>query len=212
MSTLAIMKARIADELARSDLTSQIAYAISDAIAAYEDERFFFNESRGTTFSTVAAQEFYGESDAAAIGAIQKFDYVFAYQGTQAYKLNYCGPEELEHLSDTASTTGFPWDYTYYNQQIRLYPIPDAVYTVRVGASIKVAAPASDAETGNAWMTHAERLIRARAKFELASHVLYDDDLANAMGVVIEEAAGQLRGRTMRLTMPANARVRPMEF
>ena len=36
MATLAVMKARIADELARTDLTSQIALAIQSAIDFYE--------------------------------------------------------------------------------------------------------------------------------------------------------------------------------
>ena len=49
---LAAMKARIADEFARDDLTEQIALAIVDAIKFYKDQRFEFNESRDITFAT----------------------------------------------------------------------------------------------------------------------------------------------------------------
>ena len=212
MSTLAIMKARIADELARDDLTSQIAYSITDAIAAYEDTRWFFNETRAVTFSTVASQEFYTSSDAAAIATIQKFDYVKVYVGNQAYDLTYEAPGEMENLSVSGTQIGTPWSYTWYGEQIRLYPIPDQVYTIRIGASVKVAAPASDAETGNPWMTHAERLIRSRAKLELALHVLKDEGLAQTMATAVEEAFDQLKGRTNQLTQADRGRVRGMAF
>lgn len=212
MSTLEIMKARIADELARGDITSQIAYAITDAIEAYEDERFFFNESRDLTFSTVASQEFYDEDDDADIGLIQKIDYAFVYIGDQAYELRYQRPEEMESQSVVSSTVNRPWEYTWYGNAIRLYPIPDGVYTVRVGASYKVAAPASDDEAGNPWMTHAARLIRSRAKNELALHVVMDEELAATMAVAVKEAFDQLKGRTAQLTQAAKARVKPMEF
>lgn len=212
MATLAIMKARIADELARDDLTSQIAYAITDAITAYEDERFHFNESRATTFPTVAGQEFYSSTDAAAIGNIQKIDYVKVYVGNQPYDLRYERPDAMESLSVNGTQTGTPWAYTWYGSQFRVYPIPDQVYTVRIGASVKVAAPASDSEASNSWMTHAERLIRARAKLELALHVLKDEGLAATMVQAVEEALAQLHGRTAMLTQAAKGRVAAMEF
>lgn len=212
MSTLAIMKARISDELARSDLTSQIAYAITDAVDAYADERFHFNESRALTFVTVADQEFYSSSDDADIGKIQKIDYVVVYVGTQAHQLEYERPEDMEIDSTGTDGTGQPWAYTWYGDQIRLYPTPDAVYTVRIGASYKVAAPASDGEASNPWMTHAERLIRSRAKAELALHVLKDIELAQTMTQALEEAYDQLKGRTAMLTQAAKAKVRAMEF
>jgi hypothetical protein len=206
------MKARIANELARDDLTSEIADAINDAIAAYEDERFFFNESRATTFSTVDGQEFYDSDDAAAIPTLQKIDYVVLYVGNDPRKLEYERPETMEHLSINGTQEGTPWAYTWYGGQLRLYPIPDQAYTVRVGASVKVAAPASDAETGNPWMTHAERLIRSRAKLELALHVLKDPDLAQTMDAAVDEAFTQLKSRTNQLTQADRGRVRAMEF
>lgn len=212
MTTLAIMKSRISDELARSDLTTQIAYAITDAITAYEDERFFFSESRALTFSTAADQEFYSSTDDADIGKIQKIDYVVVYVGTQAHQLEYERPEDMEIDSTGTDGTGQPWAYTWYGDQIRLYPTPDAVYTVRIGASYKVAAPASDGEASNPWMTHAERLIRSRAKAELALHVLKDIELAQTMTQALEEAYDQLKGRTAMLTQAAKAKVRAMEF
>jgi hypothetical protein len=205
MSTLTVMKARVADELARTDLTSQIAYSISDAIAAYEDERFHFAESRATTVSTVDAQEFYDSDDAAAIANILAVDYVALYVGDVPRMLAYERPEDMEALSVNGTQEGTPWAYTWYGNQL-------GVYTVRIGCAIKVAAPASDGEASNPWMTHAERLIRSRAKLELALHVLKDQELAATMTDAVNEAFDQLKSRTNQLTQADRGRIRSMSF
>lgn len=54
-------------------------------------------------------------------------------------------------------------------------------YVMTVGGHITYAAPAALTTTGNRWFTDGERLIRSRAKYELAMHVLNDLDLAKRM-------------------------------
>jgi ABC-type transporter MlaC component len=212
MSTLAIMRARIADELARDDLSSQIQYAISDAIAAYTDERFLFNESRTNTLSTVASQEFYSSTDAAFIGTLNKIDYIAIYVGDQPYQVLPMRPVDMEHFSTNGTSTGQPSWFAYYDKKIRFYPVPDGTYTIRVAAAIDVAAPATDAEASNPWMTTAERLIRSRAKLELALHVLKDLELAATMQQAVDEAFDQLKSRTNQITQIGDGRVMAMEF
>lgn len=213
MTTLAIMKARIADELGdRHDIDSQIAYAINDAITAYQDERWWFNETRALTFTTVAEQDFYSATDSANIGTIQKIDYVMLYVGSVTYRLEYKPPSEIEAMSLNGVYVGTPWGYTWYGAQLRLYPTPVDAYLVRIGCSIIIQAPENDAETGNHWMTSAERLIRSRAKLELALHVLKDPALAQTMSAGVEEAWKQLKSRTNQLTMAEGGRVRAMQF
>jgi len=212
MTTLAIMKARIADELARDDLTSQIAYAITDAITAYQDERFFFSESRALTFNTVASQEFYTSADASWIPTITKIDYIFVYEGNTPQQLMPMRPADMESAVTNATSLGVPSWYCYYNKTLRFYSIPDDVYVIRVGAATTVDAPASDAETDNAWMTSAERLIRSRAKLELALHVLKDPELAQTMSEAVTEALEQIRERTTNITQVGDGLVRSMPF
>jgi hypothetical protein len=207
MSTLAILKARIANELARSDLTSEIAYSVSDAIAAYEDERWYFSETRNITFSSVANQEFYDLDDDAEIANIVKLDYVTVLVGDQPYQVLPMRPVDMEHYSTNGTSTGQPSFYAWYGEQIRFYPVPDAVYTIRIAAAVKVAAPATDAEADNPWMTKAERLIRSRAKLELALHVLKDLELAATMQQATDEAFQQLKGRTNQITQVGDGRV-----
>lgn len=200
MSNLTTMKARVASELRRSNITTQIASAISTAIAAYQGERWMFNEYRDKTFATVSSQEFYTSSDDADIGLLVKLDYMKLLNGNTPYTLNPADPSTTETLSDSGTITGQPTDYVWYQQRIRLYPVPDAIYTVRMAGVFIAAEPATDGEASNPWMTTGERLIRSRAKWELAKHVLYDADLASNMAEATMEAWGDMKARTNRQT------------
>lgn len=210
MTTLTIMKARIATELRRSNIASQIASAISSAIGAYQAERWLFNERRDATFATVASQEFYSASDDADIGLLVKIDYAKVIVGTTAYSLLPDDPARMEGLSDSATNTGQPSTYCVYDEQIRLYPVPDGVYTVRLAGHFIAAEPATDDEASNPWMTTGERLIRSRAKWELATHVIRDPQLAADMETATMEAWTDLKRRTTRLV--GTGRIKPMGF
>ncbi len=117
---------------------------------------------------------------------------------------------DLELQSDNATNTGRPFEYAYYAKSIRLWPVPDGVYPVRVAGHIALAEPATDAEASNPWMIDAERLIRSRAKLELALHVTHDPDMASAMGSAVTEAWNELKGESNRLSGTGN--IRPMQF
>lgn len=211
MSTLAIMKSRIADELSRSDLTSPIATAISDAISAYQTERFFFNESRSTcVFNTVASQEFYTSVDHASIPDLLAVDYVALTVSNTVSLLDEECPEVLEDVANTGTVTGQPSSYAYYNRTLRLYPVPTSAWSLRIAAQFKIDAPTTDSTPGNAWMVEAERLIRSRAKYELALHWLKDPDMATTMAASVTEALDQLKGRTNKQV--GLGKVQPMAF
>lgn len=170
MATLGTMKARIADELARANLTSQIALAIASAIDFYEDQRFWFNETRGS-FSTVAAQEWYSSTDWTALPCVLDFDSVRITVSTQPYALTKRTFDWMENASSGTSTTGDPTDYCFYGQEIRLYPVPSAVRTISV-AYVKAFAALTGDTDSNAWTTEAEELIRLHAKIDLMVNVI----------------------------------------
>jgi hypothetical protein len=200
VGTLGYMKDKVADELARPDLTSQIADKITEAIAAYQPERFFFSESRDITFNTVAGQEFYAAADNAAIPLLQAFDYVILYIGSIPWPIARRTDVEIEVLNQNGLMKGQPWNWSYYNQQLRLGPVPDAVYSMRIACHNKIAAPSGDDVVGNPWMTdNAERLIRCRAKYELFLHIIRNMEQAEAMATATQEAFDTLKGQTNRL-------------
>lgn len=199
MTTLTALKATIAGDLNRTDLTSEIAAAISSAITHYQSDRFYFTESRSATFVTVAAQSRYTSSDDADVPKFVKFDAVFLIDSSSiAYELEYRTPVDMENLLDSSAPSGRPHSYTYFANGFQLYPIPDAVYTIRPVGLIRVDEPASDGEANNAWMVNAYELLRCRAKLYLAVHVLKDPDMALLMKAAEEQALSRLRRETTK--------------
>lgn len=213
MTTLAAMKARIAREVRRSNIGTQISEAIDTAIAAYADDRFYFNETRSVSFSTVAGQEFYSATDEESLGRVRKIDYAKLFIGDYPYHLTPETPERMEFLSQNGTQTGQPLTYCYYGRQFRLWPVPVESNTVRLGCVLDIPAPADDAEPNNPWMTDAERLIRSRAKLELARHVLVDDtQLLSSMEAAADEAFTQLRRRSNNLLQQGGWAITPTQF
>lgn len=198
MTTLAALKATIADDLDRSDLTARIANEITNAINHYRKTRFFFNEARTVTFTTVASQDTYTSADEVSIPLIFDFDVVTITVDDDARELRPMSHAEIELLNDASASEGEPVAYAYFNQAFRLYPIPDDAWVVRIVGGIKTAAPATDVETDNVWMTEAYELIRCRAKKYLAMHVLRDTELASVMNEAERLALEALYAETSR--------------
>lgn len=181
MTTLAALKAEIADDLDRTDLTTRISSAITSAINHYRKTRFFFNESRTVTFTTVADQDTYTSADQVLIPSMFDFDVVTISVDDDDRELRPMSHVEIELLNDADASSGEPVAYAYFNQGFRLYPKPDDAWVVRIVGGIKTAAPATDDEANNVWMVEAYELIRCRAKKYLAMHVLRDTEMATVM-------------------------------
>ena len=200
MATLEIMKARTALEIRRANITAQIASAISTAITAYQGERWLLNESRTVTFATVANQEAYAAAASASIPLLRKIDYLTLLVGNQPTQLCSMSSIDVETANANGTNTGQPGGCAFYQQQFRLSPIPSDIWTIRLAGVFATAEPATDGETGNAWMTTGERLIRCRAKWELATHVTFDDRMRSAMAEATQEAWNDLKSVTNQLT------------
>lgn len=206
MTTYSVLRTRISDELVNENLTTdQINNAIQSAIAHYQRQRYYFLESRGQTFATVDAQEFYTSSDNANIDDLSLIDELTITVNTLRYPLYPRTWEWIDFVSTTTATEGPPTDYCYYAQQIRLYPIPDQVYTIRISGLIRLATLSADGDS-NAWTTDGEELIRNRAKWDLATNILHADDIAMRCKATELIAAQALADETtMRL---ASGRIR----
>lgn len=207
--TLAAMKARIADELARTDLGSNISLAISDAITFYQRKRFYFNETgpNGSIFYTVANQTTYTASDDADIPYMFDLDDVFITVGVNNYTVQRIDPTQWRILQ-IPTFKGQPYQYMFLNQTISFAPTPDQAYQMQLVGHYKLAAPASDTEASNHWMTDAERLIRSCAKRLLCQEVILDADAAAAAKAAEDEAFDDLKSVTS--TMVRTGSIRPM--
>lgn len=210
---LAAMKNRIADELGRDDLASQIALAIADGISLIQNERFYFNERRDVTISTVANQEFYTAGDNGFdLTTVLKFDYAKLILNAYPYTLPPLHPDEMERLSREGTSTGQPLYYCWYGEQFRVWPVPTQVYSIRLGVQYSVSAPASDAEPNNAWMTKAEMAVRSRAKAELYFHVIKDTDKGTTQQQLSQAYVTQLKLETNQKLQQGGWRVSPTGF
>lgn len=191
MSTLGAMKADIARDLGNSNLALEIADAINRAIKFYQGYLFWFNESRTYTFSTVVGQVYYGSSDDSDIPLIRSLEGIILERTDgQDYPLRKMGVQELEILTDPSSSSGEPYAYSYYANEIGVCDKPDAVYNLRMFGNFAAAAPGADDEPNNPWMLNAYNLIRSRASYDLAFYKLRNYTLAE---VHLKAANGELQ-------------------
>jgi hypothetical protein len=196
MPTLADLKAEIADDLDRSDLTSAIGTEITRAIRFHQRTRFYFNETRDVTFSTVSGQSIYTVADNASIPKFIEFDQVTLEDGTNSVELDEIFPNEWEVLTNTGSPSGRPQRWTYFNQSIGLFSIPDKAYTVRLIGHIIVDAPTDDGDSTNVWLTEAYDLIRSRVCAQLCLKKLRDPDGVQLYRPAEMEELTRLKGET----------------
>jgi hypothetical protein len=190
MTNLTIMRAKIADEITRSDMTSRITTAIQDAIKLWEGERFAFNERR-YRINTVASQEYYDfiaptllTSAGAAVPTgemVLEIDSITSTVNNAPYPLTPRTQQWFDtYQSLPTQYCGRPDSYAIYGNQLRLFPVPDAVYQINISALARLGpSPATaDADT-NDWFTEGEMLIREQAKVLIFRFPLKDPDGAS---------------------------------
>ena len=202
MTTFVILRNRIADDVrsistaAATDIATQISAEVLSAVAYYARERFYFN-TKTNTFSTVASQEYYSSSDLADIATLVHIDSMKVTLGSSKLKVTPMDFELMDALQD-GNVKALPSNFAYYKQNIRLYPIPDAVYTVTMAYHYKLAELSADGDS-NAWTTDAEELIRSRASWKLFSNVVRNIERATmAKGQELEALAALKRETRMR--------------
>lgn len=210
--TYGALKTRIANEIADSTLSAEIILAIESAIKFYERKEFWFNSKTGT-FVTVADQEYYGSAANTDIPTLVKIASPIKVTSS-GYKYDVCiVPFADIDAAQDGTRTGRPENAAYFNEQIRLYPIPDAVYTVTMAYQYRLTDLSADADE-NAWTDDAEELIRQRAKMILAADVLRDVDMYNAAKEFERDAYKALKEETrarrsvslLRTDLPSNSR------
>lgn len=199
MTTRATMQTEILADLRRSSaqLGSQTLSAISAAIKFYQPQRFWFNESRSVTFNTVQSQSVYTFGTSGDITTeFYRIDGGVITEDSDNRPLRRGDYVALETMIDGNSTEGRPTRFAYIAKSLRLYPVPDAAYAVRLFGHIKLAEPENDNDTGNDWFVEAYELIKCRAKAYLGAHVLMDLNMAAVMRAAEQDAFKALKKAT----------------
>jgi hypothetical protein len=194
MSTYGVLKSRIADELLRSDLTSQIASGILRAIEFYADKRMQFNEQTRTV-STVAENQY-----VTLPTGLRTEDSIFATVGGYTYELCKREFDQLEYWHGASQSRGQPLDYAIRGTEARIYPEPNAAYVLTVTGIYDEDALEEDADTNGWCLGVAQDLIVARVKYLMARDILYDEEVMRNALIAERESMERLRAETYMRT------------
>ena len=201
MGTLSDLQARIARELHRDDIATDIAAAIQSAIDYYASERFYFNEKRWA-ITTIAGEKYYGTSTASPgtlPSDILEIDSITVTANARIYQLDKISYNEMDATdAGTTPLAGYPRLWAWYGGQLRLYPTPNDAYVITISGQYKLPELVNPTDT-NSWTTEAEELIRCHAKREVAAHVTYDDQTAARMDGLASRAFADLKAQTNKL-------------
>jgi hypothetical protein len=180
VTTLATLKARIASDLARDDLTSEIADAISDAIKILRRRRYSGTEGRLTS-STALGQEYL-----AWPAGLMELDALTLLQGTTPLHLVERRHREMEEWAvPAASATGIPTEYAKFANTVRFYPIPDAVYSLTWTGLVEVTPALTTDLSSNYWTLEGEMLTRQTAKALIWLNVIRNGEEASAAAATV---------------------------
>jgi hypothetical protein len=190
------MQVRIGDEIQDAVvLLPQIQNAIQDAIAQFEPNRFYFNQTIGT-FNTTANREYYGAADFADIPLLIEVNSLLVGISGSKSALQAEDFRQMDRVQNGA-WFGPPRAFAYYNQQLRLFPIPDAVYPLTMAYHHRLSPLVAPTDT-NAWMTDGEMLIRQTAKGMLALDVLQEANIVQGAQVLADKALVRLQMETRK--------------
>lgn len=189
MTTLADLKTRIIAEMVRDDLADDLAdqllIHIQRACEYYADEKFWFNAIIDSAV-TVA-----GTATIDVPASMRRVDKV----SIPAYYTELIEVTLGDLATDT--TQSIPRGYAYYNDALKFYPVPDAVYTLSLQGLAQVDAPAIDADT-SIWTNEAQDLIVARTKMTLYRGQFRDPEGTQLAIAETQEVFSKLKRETAR--------------
>lgn len=202
MTTFLEVRDRVADQLARADLNTQIDREIQLAIARYNKRVSWLHEVRGATLTTVIGQTWYDTLDlssgagpqavtgrtAVAVHEVQKVEYLRDADFDELKQLRY---SDFERFIDATGSIGGPQCFTLYAGHLGLWPAPDAVATYDLSVMVKPQVP-TDAADESVWFDHAQELIENAAAGAICRKFLQDGDRAQAFQVYETEAWNDL--------------------
>ncbi len=193
MTTLLDVRDRIADQLARSDLSTQIDREIQLAIARYNRRVTWLHEVRSFTLTSVIGQAWYSSVNVSAGSGPQDVTGRTAVDVSDIVAVNYIRDAdyedlrqmpyaEFERLFDSVSGGSRATYYCLYAGQIGLWPEPAAVEAFSISAAVKPVIPSS-ATDESVWFDQAQELIENAAAAAICRKFIQDGERAQAFQV-----------------------------
>jgi len=211
MTTRADIEAQIADDLARSDLSTQITAAVNTAIRSYRFERLTFNERYRVTATLTSSEASIALSTLSV--RFRQVDRLRLVRTAGDYLDLYRRDYDWIMSRQDAVTITQPVEYAVYNNTLHFDSNADQTYTLYLDGLVDLGEGTtlsySVASTA-AWFTEARELIRHRAKRELYAHVLKDMELAAAAKGAEDDAYDTLKAEAHQQISTGS--VRPSQF
>lgn len=187
-NTYGQMQSRISDEVLGPSTPDQVKNAIQDAIGTFEREAFWFNEMRWFTavpgapssLNTNYGQEFYSYDDFPILIQLPHIRNIAIFAFNNRYPLANRTSQWMDEQSLSATWLGLPTDWCWEAGSLRLYPVPNGVYSLILTGVMRFAPLVND-DDSNPWTNEAEAMIRTEAKRLLFRNIARDNDQAQIM-------------------------------
>ena len=194
MATYAEVQAMILNDLHRADITAEVQTAMANILPKLRMDRYWFNEV-ASNFTTTTNSEY---DLTTALPRMLQIDEIRVWDNGTPYVLMRSHWPDL-YREDESDTTGCPTHWAVHHQMMRLFPSPDASYSVEAIGLTDLSL--------SAWCSYAPTLVRAAAEVELYALVTHDMEGAQrAMEVAKAEREYLLRRQP---TFAAGGELRP---
>lgn len=182
MSTYLQVQNRIADELNRTDLSSQIQSAVKRAINRYERRRWWFNETSSDLAATIGQAYIALPSDYLMEGRLW-----LTLSGRDIPMV----PKDLDYIvSYRPSSNSRPQAWCIYQNRIELDAKPDTAYAMPFRYIKQLTTLSADGDT-SAWTTECEDLIVWSAMRDISATVIHAT--ANDIAILAAQERDVLR-------------------
>lgn len=210
MTTRSDIEAQIADDLARSDLTSQITAAVNTAIRSYRFERLGFNEAYRVTATLSTSADTMALTGLSV--RLRKIDRLRIVRAAGDYLDLYHRDYDWVMSRQDVRVLCQPAEYAIYNNSIHFDSMADQNYTLYLDGIKELGNTSASysAADASAWFNDARELIRHRAKRELYANVLKDMELAAVAGAAEKEALNTIKSEMNQQI--STGFIRPTEF
>lgn len=163
-------------DLPRPVSRTEVEREILKACEFYSTARFWFNEASGTLTTSSSLATYSWPTD------LMEIDSVTLTQSGSRYSLRQVGYAQMEAL-DSGQDFGPPTSFAMWAEQLRLYPVPAATYTIAIAYQKRLPTLSVTSDT-NAWTTVAQDLIASRVISRISAGRLRDPQRAQIFQLI----------------------------